>query len=475
MKYVDIDDIETIHLKSRSNRYYRANIDWDSHPDHFKADIVLALRGTFNEMDSFTDIEKCGKIKGVFIPNDKSDFKLMKYSCSKLDCHICGGNASKKKADNSSLRVLAFSKLTNYTYIRILSVNIPSDYMFEKKMDEKDYDFEKRSKKNNIFKPKNYEKFRDWLLASRKQVSNDLKESGLEGFALVFHPHRIRKTLGIDERYWSPHFHVIGMGYIDDFDTYYKKHGYRYSLPKDKDGKFTDKINKNNPKELCELPKRISYLINHSATYLVKLLLSPATTYFGNMSNGKMKQIGKTIQYTEIFLSDTGLPYFLYKPNKYMKSKVPVQVKKYAKASKEALDSFYYLMKDLSEWDYKFVYKSTYTACTTNLYDFNFEIDFSKFCFFEKMKNHDNEFISLAIKEKLKIFRGKWNNKECYTSSFEFKEGLAPHFDLLDKEKERIEALELEIQNLELDFDELFCNPKYEFDGFLEPIDGHII
>jgi len=52
-----------------------------------------------------------------------------------------------------------------------------------------------------------------------------LKEIGMDGSAIIFHPFRFNKKI----RYWyySPHFHVVGFGLVKGIvDSYYKNYWY---------------------------------------------------------------------------------------------------------------------------------------------------------------------------------------------------------------------------------------------------------
>ena len=63
----------------------------------------------------------------------------------------------------------------------------------------------------------------------KKKARKILKEVGMVGYALIFHPFRFNKRIRC--WYYSPHFHVVGFGTVDRIaDSYYKNYWFIKNL-----------------------------------------------------------------------------------------------------------------------------------------------------------------------------------------------------------------------------------------------------
>jgi len=57
----------------------------------------------------------------------------------------------------------------------------------------------------------------------KKKARKILKEIGMKGYAMIFHPFRFNKKIRC--WYYSPHFHVVGFGWVEGIaDSYYKNY-----------------------------------------------------------------------------------------------------------------------------------------------------------------------------------------------------------------------------------------------------------
>jgi hypothetical protein len=147
--------------------------------------------------------EDCGKwlTKGCLNveAHSKSEYKGKIYiktfqkSCYRADCEICYKKWMAREANKSTRRIEKYEKLSgkNVKHI-IVSVPLWLHYTPKKEL--------------------------------AKQSYKILKEIGCIGGATVFHPFRYRKEC--KEWYYSPHFHVLGFGWIEKTAENYQKNGW---------------------------------------------------------------------------------------------------------------------------------------------------------------------------------------------------------------------------------------------------------
>ena len=125
--------------------------------------------------------------------NGKMFLKPFEKSCFRADCIKCCFKWLGREASKSSKRMEKYEKQSKKTLKHII-VSVPSfDYYKEKK-------------------------------TLSKKVRKILKEVKADSGLIIFHPFRLDKK--IDMWYYSPHFHVLGFGWVEGVAEAYNKHGY---------------------------------------------------------------------------------------------------------------------------------------------------------------------------------------------------------------------------------------------------------
>ncbi len=134
---------------------------------------VIAYKGTFAEGKGFV--------------------KTFQRSCYRADCEICYKKWNSRESNKATKRIETYSKNT------------------------------KKYPKHIIISPPH------WLHYTTKQqlakqCYSILKELGCIGGTLIFHPFRYHKDS--KQWYYSPHFHVIGFGWLENIVENYQKNGW---------------------------------------------------------------------------------------------------------------------------------------------------------------------------------------------------------------------------------------------------------
>jgi len=125
--------------------------------------------------------------------NGKIFLKPFEKSCFRADCIKCCFKWLGREASKATKRMEKYEKQSKKTLKHII-VSVPSfDYYKEKK-------------------------------TLSKKVRKILKEVKADSGLIIFHPFRLDKK--IDRWYYSPHFHVLGFGWIEGVAEAYNKHGY---------------------------------------------------------------------------------------------------------------------------------------------------------------------------------------------------------------------------------------------------------
>jgi len=125
--------------------------------------------------------------------NGKIFLKPFEKSCFRADCVKCCFKWLGREASKASKRMEKYEKQSKKTLKHII-VSVPSfDYYKEKK-------------------------------TLSKKVRKILKEVKADSGLIIFHPFRLDKK--IDMWYYSPHFHVLGFGWVEGVAEAYNKHGY---------------------------------------------------------------------------------------------------------------------------------------------------------------------------------------------------------------------------------------------------------
>ena len=125
--------------------------------------------------------------------NGEIFLKPFQKSCFRADCEKCCFKWLGRSASKSTKRMKLYEKQSKKIAKHII-ISVP------------DWDYDKPKKE---------------LALKAYQVLKEVKaDSGL----IIFHPFRYHKDS--DMWYYSPHFHVIGFGWVDNVAETYNKYGY---------------------------------------------------------------------------------------------------------------------------------------------------------------------------------------------------------------------------------------------------------
>ncbi|MHB8546603.1 MAG: hypothetical protein ACYDAJ_07550 [Nitrosotalea sp.] len=163
--------------------------------------------------------------------------KTYKKSCFKPSCEVCVMKWAGREANRATRRIEAYAKISKQKPKHIV-VSVP---FWEHGLDYK---------------------------SMKKQARKVLKEVGCRDYSLVFHPFRIKEGIW----YYSPHFHIIGFGWIAGTKEEFDKSGWLVKNlgVREKEG---------------EIFQTYFYLLSHCG-------IKPknhTVIWFGNMSYSKLK------------------------------------------------------------------------------------------------------------------------------------------------------------------------------------------
>lgn len=185
--YFDVDDDGDGLTKSD---IYLANIEDGAYGNVVVAGWRLPGNGT--------SYERCGKFATYGCGSSHHDgYVLSRFShrCGKLSCPVCYPESTTKAALKLTDRVdeLLVYEETEHNRTRKplhLTVSLGN-------FQRDDYNT------------------KDGMKRVYSELYNELKSVGVVGGAVIFHPFRFNKSTGMKESYFSPHFHIIGVGYVD--------------------------------------------------------------------------------------------------------------------------------------------------------------------------------------------------------------------------------------------------------------------
>ena len=345
----------------RTNKYLDAPINESSYPDG----VALACRGT-REFRDKNNKENCNVYKFTFIPVDSVGTKQHAFHvCDIATCRLCGIATANRNARRIAFKLL---RLKHLSAKRILfgSLNIynPKDGTYGSTKRDK------LSKQINFEFPKGMD-FWVWLEKSFKNVSKILKELDFTAFDVIFHADRIDKIT--KERNWSPHFHIIGLGYLPNHDIFDVEYGFNYT-------RFDD-IHFSSKEEMAQLIPRISYYLNHAASYNNVIVRKKDTRYhkkgskynrlanfcrsYGLLSNNACKtykEYSEDIK-NDVF-NDNGLPYVAHDDSMNLKSRAPKSARK--RINKLGLEC----MSWQHYYGYRYKHAGLYDARKKRIYDY---------------------------------------------------------------------------------------------------------
>ncbi len=183
--------------------------------------------------------EKCNHAKEHY---GKVFVKSFQKSCYRAICMTCFKKWMARESNKSKQRIKKYEKMTS-KHVKHIIISVPRwEYYTEKKV-------------------------------MAKKAYKILKELGCEGGAVVFHPFRKHVIYVKDEIkfewYYSPHFHVLGFGWIEGVAENYQKNGWIVKNKGTRDSTFAT----------------IYYILSHAGIKKHNHSL----VWFGNLSYSKLK------------------------------------------------------------------------------------------------------------------------------------------------------------------------------------------
>jgi len=295
-----------IYKGKRSNRYYRAPIDYDSFPKG----VEFMSRGNRYYHD-IPNKDDCSVYIYSYVPMDNKGIPVHVFKhCNKSTCYYCGFFAANKAGLRIARKLLRLKgiPMSLANFLRINNIPLTKDNLDEyrdsyspqdwrrikflslnfynsetKKYLKTNWPMEVGVKDNNVdFSYPEGMTFDTWFEKVQKNAAVLLKNEGFPGFTTILHVDRINEISG--KREWSCHMHCFGLGYLPNINDFMKKYSpdnlfENGVLPVDekeldevsKENGFSytsfDDVHFDNKKEMASLIPRISYYLNHAASY----------------------------------------------------------------------------------------------------------------------------------------------------------------------------------------------------------------
>ena len=127
-------------------------------------------------------------------PEGKVYAKPVKRSCFKALCPVCKNAWLYREAHAATKRIDRYEMLSERKALHLVWSPSPNNPI--------------------IYEP---------LSVLRKACYSAMKEVGVEGGAVIFHAYRDREYNGFRQWYYSPHFHIIGFGWIEGTKEHHAK------------------------------------------------------------------------------------------------------------------------------------------------------------------------------------------------------------------------------------------------------------
>lgn len=128
-------------------------------------------------------------------PQNKAYIEHYQYSCNRALCEVCSKRWRDREADAIKDRIWRGRKIFRELPVHVV-ISVPT------------WDYDRPIKD------------------IKELATSLLKRVGMKSFAVVFHPARFDRRSGRLVPYISPHFHVIGFGWITKVGEVYKDSGY---------------------------------------------------------------------------------------------------------------------------------------------------------------------------------------------------------------------------------------------------------
>ena len=163
--------------------------------------IIWEVAGYLGDWKPFNSL--CKKFKRDKMCEEEHTPRAIRYSCKKPYCLLCYEDWMAEQSACASERIKACKE-----------------------------EYRKRKKnfgecKHVVLSPPQAEaieliKTKEGFKKLRQKAIKLAKKAGMVGFVLIFHPYRWKNGIKTPEnQYLSPHFHIIGFGYLQNSDQFY--------------------------------------------------------------------------------------------------------------------------------------------------------------------------------------------------------------------------------------------------------------
>jgi hypothetical protein len=226
-------------------------------------------------------------------PNNNIFARLFKRSCRRKQCPICFEQWASAEAERALIRiaskVLGFSDVKDVIYgLKKACLKEPRRIFHESLVSSLEDKIKAKKKAIHVvLSPPDglITEDRSTYIHGKELAYHIVKESGLFGGACVFHPYRLKCSecgsaipdytkaclkCGCSRFEWffSPHFHIVGFGWIQNTKEGYERHGWIVKNLKTRDSIFAT----------------FQYLLSHAGVSKFH-----TTTWFGSLAYNKLK------------------------------------------------------------------------------------------------------------------------------------------------------------------------------------------
>lgn len=237
-----------IHQKQRVNKNRYDNAILDRELKFYK------IAGKHKQTNDY-----CGSFDSAYTTESKQKIVVRKNDCDKLSCKICHKTVARRRARDAGVRLNAY---------RLGSKRAPRHFSFHPNYNMDEAEFSLKFKK------------------LRTSLYRIIKESGIMGGVCILHTERINQS---NELYFSPHWHIIGFGFILNAKKFKEKYGFTYRNHQRNDN------GKAMPLSKKTLNRVLKYTIDHST----QMNDRHSITYFGTCGYRNMTTISRKIEYVE--------------------------------------------------------------------------------------------------------------------------------------------------------------------------------
>lgn len=239
-KQLEITDDFTITRKPKENEIYdHLNNSWNWYTTQHDGWHLPATKEAHDWCGSWA-YRGCLNVEGHANTDchGKGFVKTFQKSCYRADCQVCFEKWLARESNKSTKRIEMYENLSGRKVKHII-ISVPHWLHYQSKKE---------------------------LSKKARTILNDL---GCIGGAMVFHPFRKKKIADRWNWYYSPHFHILGFGWINDTAENYRKNGWIVKNKGTRNSTFAT----------------FYYILNHAG---IKKQ-NHALTWFGDLSYSKLK------------------------------------------------------------------------------------------------------------------------------------------------------------------------------------------